>query len=97
MVSFFPLLNFPHGRRDGCRALLGANKPKAGDQIAVALSARLLWCQFGQRCLPKPRRQSSDNRSGRSRSEPELLRAMFDVGYFPPKTPPVNLSRKAAV
>jgi hypothetical protein len=23
-------------------------------------------------------------------SEPELLRAMFDVGYFPPKTPPVK-------
>jgi hypothetical protein len=21
-------------------------------------------------------------------SEPELLRAMFDVGYFPPNTPP---------
>jgi hypothetical protein len=21
-------------------------------------------------------------------SEPELLRAMFDVGYFPPKPPP---------
>jgi hypothetical protein len=23
-------------------------------------------------------------------SEPELLRAMFDVGYFPPNTPPVD-------
>ena len=23
-------------------------------------------------------------------SEPELLRAMFDVGYFPPNTPPVK-------
>jgi hypothetical protein len=23
-------------------------------------------------------------------SEPELLRAMFDVGYFPPKVPPVE-------
>ena len=22
------------------------------------------------------------------RSEPDLLRAMFDVGYFPPNTPP---------
>jgi hypothetical protein len=22
-------------------------------------------------------------------SEPELLRAMFDVGYFPPNTPPL--------
>jgi hypothetical protein len=24
-------------------------------------------------------------------SEPELLRAMFDVGYFPPNTPPGSL------
>jgi hypothetical protein len=24
-------------------------------------------------------------------SEPELLRAMFDVGYFPPNTPPDNI------
>ena len=23
-------------------------------------------------------------------SEPELLRAMFDVGYFPPNTPPTS-------
>ena len=23
-------------------------------------------------------------------SEPELLRTMFDVGYFPPNTPPVE-------
>jgi hypothetical protein len=23
-------------------------------------------------------------------SEPELLRAMFDVGYFPPNTPPTD-------
>jgi hypothetical protein len=23
-------------------------------------------------------------------SEPELLRAMFDVGYFPPNTPPLQ-------
>jgi hypothetical protein len=23
-------------------------------------------------------------------SEPALLRAMFDVGYFPPNTPPVD-------
>jgi hypothetical protein len=25
-----------------------------------------------------------------SRDEPELLRAMFDVDYFPPNTPPAN-------
>jgi hypothetical protein len=24
-------------------------------------------------------------------SEPELLRAMFDVGYFPPNAPPDNI------
>ena len=26
-------------------------------------------------------------------SEPELLRAMFDVGYFPPNTPPDERAR----
>jgi hypothetical protein len=30
-------------------------------------------------------------------SEPELLRAMFDVGYFPPNTPPDAWVFKAAV
>jgi hypothetical protein len=27
-------------------------------------------------------------------SEPELLRAMFDVGYFPPNTPPEHAYHK---
>ena len=56
MASLFSHLDFPHGRRDGRHALLRADEPKSGDQISVALFARLLWCQFGQRCLPKPRR-----------------------------------------
>ena len=30
-------------------------------------------------------------------SESELLRAMFDVGYFPPSTPPPSLSRSYVV
>jgi hypothetical protein len=39
--------------------------------------------------LPHPVHESAHSVAA-DPAEPELLRAMFDVGYFPPNTPPID-------
>ena len=42
--------------------------------------------------LPHPVRESA-HAVAADPAEPELLRAMFDVGYFPPNTPPDGVAK----